>query len=135
MTDLASLFIICFSQVVDLVLQMFASLSTSIAGPELEPSLVTPLQPTPRSSSSPPSALKPLRSYSSVSGKTTSTAPGKANSSKPMTGGGKGSTEGEKEEKRVVSLNKYFHMFLVEVLRMFSSDRILLLQKGSMIIR
>ena len=114
---------------------MFASLSTSIAGPELEPTLVTPLQPPPRSSSSPPTAPRPPRSYSSVPGKATSTAPGKANSAKPSTSGGKGPPEGEKEVKRVVSLNKYFHMFLVEVLKMFSSDRILLVHKGSMIIR
>lgn len=38
-------------------------------------------------------------------------------------------------ERKEVSLNKYFSLFLVEILRMFDSDSILLERKGSLIVR
>lgn len=39
------------------------------------------------------------------------------------------------EELSTITLNKYFKMFLVELMKLFYADRILLENKGSLIIR
>ena len=38
-------------------------------------------------------------------------------------------------DKRVITLNKYFRLFLVELINMLNTDRILLENKGSAIVR
>lgn len=61
---------------------------------------------------------------------------GKTSSSSKLTGGSEeGGRAGDVATGEAISLNKYFRNFLVELLRMFNTDRSLLDTKGSFVVR
>ena len=119
-----------------MALQVVSILSSSKGALEVDSDIIK--DPSPlgakhsdhKGADSPPTGSKFSSSKSQLSrfGKTSSTSA--ASATKAVDGGGVGGAMGG-----VTPLNKYFRTFLVELLRMFETDRSLLDNKGSFVIR